>query len=121
MLPVSLLGLLSCLTGAVLAVRQGLLEPFTETVYVTQTHVETQTMLAFGGLMHRFVATVDDSKGLTVTTITEVLSATQIVTLATGKGQDCPTVTVHYDPEEEVEKIDGGILVKKGKAEVPFN
>lgn len=121
MVPASLLGLLSCLTSAVFAVRQVILEPFTETVYVTQTHVETETMLAFGGLMHRFAATVNDGKGLVVTTVTEALEVTQVVTLATGKAQDCPTLTVYYDPKEEVEKGDGEILVKKGKAKIEQN
>lgn len=88
----------------------------TSFVTVTQTATTTQTILAFGGMMQRLIVSMDNGSGLTFTTTTDLLTATQLVTLATSTGLNCPTVTMYLE-QEMAEDFKLNKLIKLPRAE----
>ena len=67
-------------------------------------------------MMQRLIVSMENGSGLTFTTTTDLLTATQLVTLATSAGLNCPTVTMYLEPERgEDSKLNN--LIKLPRAE----
>lgn len=92
LIPAVLLGLL--MTGVSGSSVSGSLEPTTTTVYVYSTVTKTASVLAVGGEIQRYIISMDNGNGLTYTMTTELVTASQLIPIATITSELCPTLTV---------------------------
>jgi hypothetical protein len=94
----SLLSLLLCFLPLISA-STPTPEPVTTTVYAVTTVTKTESVLAIGGKIQRYVVTLDNGNGLTYEVTTELVTADELVPIATSTGMDCPTLTVTVDSQ----------------------
>jgi hypothetical protein len=100
------------------------LEPVTTTVYAITTVTRTQSVLAIGGQIQRYVVTMDNGNGMAYVVTTEVVSASSLVPLATETSMDCPTltVTVNSGPTDvKLIKIENKFPSAKEEQQKAFN